>query len=446
MALISLILPSYNVIGYIRQCIESVIDQTMSDVEILCIDAGSSDGTYEILKEYAKKDTRIQLICSEKKSYGYQVNIGISLAKGKYVGVVETDDYIEPDMCEVLYELMEEETIDFAKGRALYCYDLSNKQTYHVARKEKITSLYKKDNETVTIEPEKFPDIIWYDYYLWNGLYSSELIKQICLNETPGAAYQDTGFMYQLYTKAKKGKFINRIVYHYRKTNKEASAYDTRALSNLCYEYDHIFRSEAEPDAKWKRVLAMKMFLQIRKKIYLMGYQERYWSEADADIKYMRDIIRLYMNVKDLPDKYQGTASLFLDDPRKLYEKYKSMFREKKINLSKMLTFASEREIVIFGASSSGRLALTLLTVNGIEPLAVCDNSEKKQGEKWEDRYLIMAPKEVFDTRPDLGYIVTAMKKSSAAAIEEQLIGMGAKRDSIFTYNAGTSAILLLDY
>lgn len=73
-------------------------------MEIIAIDAGSSDGTIDILTEFAAKDSRINLIKIRKRSYGYQVNPGIAMAQGKYIGIVETDDVIEPDMYETLYE------------------------------------------------------------------------------------------------------------------------------------------------------------------------------------------------------------------------------------------------------------------------------------------------------------------------------------------------------
>ena len=78
---ISVIMPSLNVGNYIEQCIKSVLDQTLTDFEIICIDAGSTDGTVEILQKYAKEDSRIQIINTDKKSYGYQVNLGISKAR-----------------------------------------------------------------------------------------------------------------------------------------------------------------------------------------------------------------------------------------------------------------------------------------------------------------------------------------------------------------------------
>ena len=98
---LTVIMPSLNVAPYIEMCIKSVVNQTMQDMEILCIDAGSTDGTLEILEQFKREDSRIRIIHSDKKSYGYQVNKGLALAKGKYVSIVETDDFISQDMYEL---------------------------------------------------------------------------------------------------------------------------------------------------------------------------------------------------------------------------------------------------------------------------------------------------------------------------------------------------------
>lgn len=82
---ISIIMPSLNVVNYIEECLLSVCHQTFTNIEILCVDAGSTDGTEQILKKYALEDSRIKFIHSSKKSYGYQVNIGVQEAKGKYI-------------------------------------------------------------------------------------------------------------------------------------------------------------------------------------------------------------------------------------------------------------------------------------------------------------------------------------------------------------------------
>ena len=101
---ISIIMPSLNVAAYIHECMDSVINQTLRDIEILCVDAGSTDGTFEILEEYSARDSRVRLVQSDKKSYGYQINLGIDMASGECLGIVETDDCVESAVYEVLYK------------------------------------------------------------------------------------------------------------------------------------------------------------------------------------------------------------------------------------------------------------------------------------------------------------------------------------------------------
>ena len=113
---VSVILPSLNVIPYIKECIESVIKQTLKDIEIICVDGGSTDGTLEILEEYSYIDSRIKLIKSDVQSYGYQMNLGMNYANGEYIGIVETDDYIDETMYETLYEYSDNGSADIIKS------------------------------------------------------------------------------------------------------------------------------------------------------------------------------------------------------------------------------------------------------------------------------------------------------------------------------------------
>ena len=116
MVKVSVIMPSLNVVKYIEKCMNSVVNQSLKDIEIIVIDAGSTDGTEKIIQTYAKQDSRIRLVHSDKKSYGYQINLGLSIAIGEYVGIVEPDDWIEPDAYEVLYQYACKYSADYVRG------------------------------------------------------------------------------------------------------------------------------------------------------------------------------------------------------------------------------------------------------------------------------------------------------------------------------------------
>ncbi len=108
-------MPSLNVGSYIETCMESVLGQTLQDIEVISVDADSTDGTHEILAKYAKQDPRVRLFRDDQHSTGYAKNLGIDIAKGEYIGIVEPDDYIELDMFERLYEAAVADRLDVVK-------------------------------------------------------------------------------------------------------------------------------------------------------------------------------------------------------------------------------------------------------------------------------------------------------------------------------------------
>ena len=219
----TLILPSLNVGGYIEECLESVRCQSLEDIEILCIDAGSTDGTYEILREHAARDSRIRLIRSRVRSYGYQVNLGLSIARGEYVGIVETDDSIEPDMYETLCRVAGEEGLDYAKGGFYTMAAPCEGERYLL--EHPLPDTGRLLSYTYYTDRPLSPDV-----YIWNGVYRREFLQkhQIRLNESPGAAFQDCGLRYLTDMNLERGMFIDRLLYRYRRDNAASSTYDTR--------------------------------------------------------------------------------------------------------------------------------------------------------------------------------------------------------------------------
>ena len=99
---ISIVVPCYNVEKYVAQCLESICAQTLREIEIICVNDGSTDSTLTILQDFQKNDGRIRIIDKTNAGYGHSMNMGMANASGKYIGIVESDDFIEPDMFEKL--------------------------------------------------------------------------------------------------------------------------------------------------------------------------------------------------------------------------------------------------------------------------------------------------------------------------------------------------------
>ena len=178
---ISIIVPVYNVENYVGQCLESLVRQTMSELEIICINDGSTDSSLSILKEYASKDRRIRLIDKKNEGYGKTMNRGLSEARAPYIGIVESDDFVKPDMFEKLYEAMREQPVDLIKCN-FYRYTVAGGENIPYSRE------YPEDIYGKIIEPLDYPAVYSANSSIWAALYQKQFLDDhyIRFNETPG--------------------------------------------------------------------------------------------------------------------------------------------------------------------------------------------------------------------------------------------------------------------
>ena len=106
--LVSVIVPTFNIERYIKKCLDSLLSQTLKEIEIICIDDGSTDNSYEILCEYATKDNRFIILQQENKGAGAARNKGMEISKGEFLAFLDADDFFEADLLEQLYKKAEE--------------------------------------------------------------------------------------------------------------------------------------------------------------------------------------------------------------------------------------------------------------------------------------------------------------------------------------------------
>ena len=125
---ISVIVTVHNAEKYIRECLESVLSQTFSEFEVLCMDGGSTDGSQIILREFAERDYRVRIVNDSNTSYGHKVNRGVEEARGEYISVLESDDLYEPFMLEKLYEIAERYETDFVNADYTSFFDINGKR------------------------------------------------------------------------------------------------------------------------------------------------------------------------------------------------------------------------------------------------------------------------------------------------------------------------------
>ena len=212
--------------------------QTLKDIEIICVDAGSTDGTLEILREYEAKDGRIRVLVAERKSYGLQMNMGMDAATGEYLGIVETDDWVPPKMFQDLYRVAKKNDVDFVKAD-FYRFTVNpdgslNKAYNKLARDD---SYYNR-----VLTPGEEPETFKFIMNTWSGIYNLEFLRRwnIRHNETLGASYQDNGFWFQTFCRARRALFLNTPYYMNRRDNPNSSVYSTSKVYCMRDEYDYL--------------------------------------------------------------------------------------------------------------------------------------------------------------------------------------------------------------
>lgn len=218
---ISVILPSLNVKEYIAHAIESVINQTLTDIEIICVDGGSDDGTLDILKQYSKEDERINVFLSNRKSYGAQVNQGLANANGEYISIVETDDYIQEDMLESLYNQSKMGYVDIIKGNFYRMFTSNDENMIRVDTAKKALS-----NVTKVFKIEEYPLFLEGHPSIWAAIYKRSFLinNNITFLEEDGGAWVDNPFFIETALKAETIVYTNVPYYYYRQSNENSSS------------------------------------------------------------------------------------------------------------------------------------------------------------------------------------------------------------------------------
>lgn len=207
--MISVIVPVYNVETYLPTCIESILDQTYKDFEILLIDDGSTDNSGKICDEYAKRDNRCIAIHQQNKGVYNARNTGLNHATGEYISFVDSDDYIHPQMLEILYEALQKGDYDFSMITYKKVFnkseiiDISETciNTISLNRDTLISGLYNKTH----ISESNFQAV-------WNKLYKKALLKDMLFKLTGS---EDTEFNNRIYLKAQSAIFINLPLYYW---------------------------------------------------------------------------------------------------------------------------------------------------------------------------------------------------------------------------------------
>ena len=225
---VSIILPVYNVESYLRQCLDSIIMQTLEDIEIICVNDGSTDNSLEILQEYKNKDSRIKIINQENRGQGVARNIALENITGDYIGFVDPDDYISPNMYKTLYETAIKHNCDIVEESFYIKNEIRN---YLKKRKNKLNLPKNKIfNYKVKKNYVFSPNLA-----IWNKLYKTSFIKENDIKFFETKKGEDIIFTIKSRVLASKIVYIDNADYYYRikKDNIPKSYKNTSPIDEL---------------------------------------------------------------------------------------------------------------------------------------------------------------------------------------------------------------------
>ena len=212
---ISIIVPIYKVEKYLRQCIDSILSQTFKDFELILVDDGSPDNCPSICDEYASQDCRIKVLHQPNSGLGKAYNNGIATARGEYIGLVESDDWIEPNMYEKLYREAVCAQADLVKCD-FWKYNSFQSPSDEAYYQNLRIELSEMAPEGTALTIDKCPLLLIRHPSIWAALYHKSLLKKIHFVESASAAYQDFSFGMETLCRAKRLRVIYDRLLHYR--------------------------------------------------------------------------------------------------------------------------------------------------------------------------------------------------------------------------------------
>lgn len=447
---ISIIVPVYNVENYLKQCMDSLLNQTFTDFELICINDGSTDSCLSILEDYARKDARIRLIDKENEGYGKTMNRGLAEAKAPYVGIVESDDFAKAEMFEKLYDAMIKQPVDLVKCN-FYKYTTEDGEDIDYSHE------YPEESYGRVLEPIDHPALYTAHSSVWAALYNKQFLDEngIRFNETPGASYQDIAFHFKVLSCAKKMMIIRDALLYYRTDNLMSSVYSPYKIYCICDEIhtaeQYIREQDDKRQGKLWPILMKKKFYDYRwnlshlATVFQFAFFEKMVSEFRADYaegKFEEIEWILPADKGELEKLLENPFAYFMQNVKDYHDTRIQMAGIQNASLAKkgfFMTIAEEEKIVIYGAGKVGRYVAQRLIDLGTDAgkLIFAVTDPQSEGQKV-DGIPVKGIEEVIGERRDI-FVLIAVKGEKQIEMLNLLTYQGCKNvmiadDEIMSY------------
>lgn len=211
MVKVSVIIPVYNVEDFLDDSLTSVLNQTLTDIEVICVDDGSTDHSLDILREYAKHDDRMKVFTQENQGHAVASNIGMTYATGEYLFLMDSDDLIKHNTLELTYDKAKKTDVDFVIFKAInYNHE---EEKYYETKSYSMDEIYERVKDNI-FNYEDVEDLIFtMSVTPWSKLYKRKFIEENNIIFPEGLIFDDNIFFWEVLFNAKKIVFINEFLF-----------------------------------------------------------------------------------------------------------------------------------------------------------------------------------------------------------------------------------------
>ncbi len=382
---ISVIIPVYNVEKYLGECLDSVVNQSFKDIEIICVDDGSTDKSLEILQEYKRKDDRFVILQQRHAGAGAARNHGLKLAEGKYIQFLDSDDYFEPTLLEELYTRAEKFNSDLTVCSSRKVDDERN--ITETGSPNFPINIDKVPMEQV-FSRQDFKDEIFCLLIpvVWNKLIKKSFLEENHLEFPQLTIYEDIAFMHSVVACANRIVTFNKELINYR-FNRPGSLVSTRsshtieAIKSCMYLGEFLHSINLIPE-------------------YENAYRKAVINHIRAEISYCND------------DEYKEFLKEFKALLPNDWQKYQSALRKDYITPEYLKRFIRDKKVMLWGGSLFIKQVLEKEQEKNPNILGIIDRNAASAGKSF-CNYTIYPPNAINELKPD-GVILTVLSNNES--------------------------------
>ena len=298
---ISIIIPCYNVEKYLRECLDSVVNQTLKDIEIICVNDGSTDGTQKILEEYSKKDDRIALINKPNGGLSSARNAGMEKVHGEYLAFLDSDDWVDLNFYEKLYNAAKLENADSAIGKInIYSeYDKQISQSKQISYIKHSVIRHVKDKRHVI-----------YSCSVWGKIYKTSVVKNNKLRFVEGIYMEDVPFTFAVAIIANKYVIVPDTAIYYREHERSimANVRNTKELFDIfkcidaCEKFLQEIQIEDKTRKQYQNILDVFIIVHLFRYYWICSSElkQDFWVRMLEKLKNVNIFFNPYMNVESI--------------------------------------------------------------------------------------------------------------------------------------------------